>query len=331
MKAMVLKSAGTPLELRECEMPQCGPEEVLIKVQACAVCRTDLHIVDGELQEPKLPLIPGHEIVGEIVATGERVNEQFAVGDRVGVPWLGYTCGSCNYCTGGRENLCDHARFTGYHIDGGYAEYTVANQGFVFPMPGGTRSVDVAPLLCAGLIGYRSLRMAGDARRIGVYGFGAAAHIVTQVAIYEGREIYAFTRRGDDQARRFAAQLGARWTGCADESPPEPVDAAIIYAPAGELVPLALKAVRKGGVVVCAGIHMSDIPAFPYSILWGERQVRSVANLTRRDGEEFLALVPRVPIRTETETYALAQANTALAKLRRGEVRGAAVLDLNLA
>ena len=328
MKAMVLKSPGAPLELQDRAMPVCGPEEILLQVQACAVCRTDLHIVDGELPQPKLPLIPGHEIVGAIVARGERVSGRFAIGDRVGVPWLGYTCGSCHYCVSGRENLCDAARFTGYQIDGGYAEYAVANQGFVFPIPAAMGSVEIAPLLCAGLIGYRSLRMTGDAGRIGIYGFGAAAHIVTQVALHEGREIYAFTRHGDVKARDFARQLGAVWTGAADEKPPLQLDAAIIYAPAGELVPAALRVIRKGGVVVCAGIHMSDIPAFPYAILWGERQIRSVANLTRRDGEEFLALIERIPIRTETESFPLVHANVALAKLRRGEVRGAAVLDL---
>ena len=330
MKAMVLKSVGTPLELRDCAMPVCGPEEILIKVHACAVCRTDLHIVDGELKEPKLPLIPGHEIVGVIAARGDDVNEQFSIGDRVGVPWLGYTCGDCQFCTAGQENLCDAARFTGYQIDGGYAEYTVANQGFVFPIQADMRSVELAPLLCAGLIGYRSLRMTGAAARIGIYGFGAAAHIVTQVAIHEGREVYAYTRQGDSQAQDFARQLGAVWTGATDEIPPELLDAAIIYAPASELVPVALRVLRKGGVVVCAGIHMSDIPAFPYAMLWGERQIRSVANLTRRDGEEFLALAARIPIRTETESFSLAQANTALAKLRRGELRGAAVLDMNM-
>lgn len=330
MKAMVLKSIGEQLELQDLDVPDCGPDEILLKVHACAVCRTDLHIVDGELTEPKLPLIPGHEIVGEIVATGDQVDEKFTLGERVGVPWLGYTCGQCGYCKSGRENLCDEALFTGYQINGGYAEYTVANQGFVFPIPGDMESVKITPLLCAGLIGYRSLRMAGDARRIGIYGFGAAAHIVTQVALYQGREIYAFTRPGDMQAREFAAQLGAVWTGYSDDPPPEVLDAAIIYAPAGELVPAALKVLRKGGVVVCAGIHMSDIPAFPYSILWGERQVRSVANLTRRDGEEFLALAPKIPIRTETEVFTLSQANEALARLRGGELRGAAVLDMKM-
>jgi len=330
MKAMVLKSAGEQLELQDCAMPECGSNEILIKVEACAVCRTDLHIVDGELTEPKLPLIPGHEIVGEIVTLGEGVADKFSIGDRVGVPWLGYTCGHCGYCISGRENLCDEARFTGYQINGGYAEYTVANQAFVFPIYGDMESVKISPLLCAGLIGYRSLRMAGDAARIGIYGFGAAAHIVTQVALYEGREIYAFARPGDRQARDFAEQLGAVWTGYADDMPPELLDAAIIYAPAGELVPAALKVLRKGGVVVCAGIHMSDIPAFPYAILWGERQISSVANLTRRDGEEFLALAPRIPIRTETEPFPLSRANAALDKLRRGSLRGAAVLDMNL-
>ena len=328
MKAMVLKSIGTRLELQELDVPDCGSDEILIKVHACAVCRTDLHIVDGELTKPKLPLIPGHEIVGEIIAKGRQVDEKFSAGDRVGVPWLGYTCGRCSYCTSGQENLCDQARFTGYQINGGYAEYTVANQAFVFPIQGEMESVKISPLLCAGLIGYRSLRMTGDARRIGIYGFGAAAHIITQVARYEGREIYAFTRQGDREARDFADQLGAVWTGYAEDTPPVLLDAAIIYAPAGELVPAALKVLRKGGVVVCAGIHMSDIPAFPYSILWGERQVRSVANLTRRDGEEFLALAPKVPIHTETEVFPLGEANEALDKLRRGDLHGAAVLDM---
>jgi len=329
MQAMVLTAAGTPLVQSDCAMPVCGPGQILIKVQACAVCRTDLHIVDGELTQPKLPLIPGHEIVGVIAGKGARVEDRFEIGARVGVPWLGYTCGHCHYCIGGQENLCDNARFTGYQIDGGYAEYTAANQEYVFPIDANLSSVELAPLLCAGLIGYRSLRMAGEVRRIGIYGFGAAAHIVTQVARYEGRDIYAFTRRGDFEAQSFARQLGAAWSGATDESPPEPLDAAIIYAPAGELVPVALGAVRKGGTVVCAGIHMSDIPAFPYTLLWGERQIRSVANLTRRDGEEFLALAARIPIHTETESFPLGQANSALAKLRHGEIRGAAVLDIN--
>ncbi len=325
MKAMVLGAAGRPLELEEREIPVCGPEQVLIRVEACAVCRTDLHVCDGELSDPRLPLIPGHEIVGEVVACGAEV-EHLGAGDRVGVPWLGYTCGRCQYCSTGRENLCDAARFTGYQIDGGFAEYTAAHHRFVFLLGDGMSAEHTAPLLCAGLIGYRSLRMAGDARRLGLYGFGAAAHIVIQVARHEGREVYAFTRAGDAAARTFAVQLGAAWAGAADDRPPEPLDAAIIYAPAGELVPAALRSLKKGGTVVCAGIHMSDIPSFPYHILWGERSIKSVANLTRKDGEEFLALAPKIPVRTETQRFSLEDANAALAALRTGNVRGAAVL-----
>jgi propanol-preferring alcohol dehydrogenase len=306
-------------------MPRPKPDagQVLIRVHACAVCRTDLHIVDGELTDPKLPLIPGHQIVGNVVETDAG---RFSVGDRVGVPWLGWTCGECLYCTSGRENLCDNARFTGYHIDGGYAEYTVADHRFCFPIPDGYPDLQAAPLLCAGLIGYRSLRMAGDAERLGLYGFGAAAHIVTQVAWHQGRRVFAFSRPGDKEAQRFARELGAIWAGDSTQAPPEELDAALIFAPVGALVPAALRAVAKGGLVVCGGIHMSDIPSFPYEILWGERAVRSVANLTRQDGEEFLALAPEVPIHTEVVPFPLEKANEALKTLRSGELRGAAVL-----
>lgn len=322
---MVLDRANTPLVMRAMADPAPGSDEVLIGVRACGVCRTDLHVVDGELTDPKLPIIPGHEIVGEVIAVGDGV-ERFAVGERVGVPWLGHTCGACRYCASGHENLCDAPGFTGYTIDGGYADMTVADQHYVFSLPGGYSDAEAAPLLCAGLIGYRSLRMAGDAARLGIYGFGAAAHIVAQVARFEGHEVFAFTKPGDGPGQEFARRLGAVWTGGSDEMPPEPLDAAILYAPVGALVPAALRAVRKGGVVVCAGIHMSDIPAFPYDILWGERTVRSVANLTRRDGEEFLALAPKVPVKTEVETFALADANEALNRLREGQITGAAVL-----
>jgi propanol-preferring alcohol dehydrogenase len=325
MRAMVLDRANTPLVMRTMADPAPGPGEVLIGVRACGVCRTDLHVVDGELTKPKLPIIPGHEIVGEVIAVGEGV-ERFAAGERVGVPWLGHTCGACPYCAGGHENLCDAPGFTGYTIDGGYADMTVADQHYVFSLPSGYSDAEAAPLLCAGLIGYRSLRMAGDAMRLGIYGFGAAAHIVAQVARFEGREVFAFTKPGDGAGQAFARRLGAAWAGGSDEAPPEPLDAAILYAPVGALVPAALRAVRKGGVVVCAGIHMSDIPAFPYDILWGERTVRSVANLTRRDGEEFLALAPKVPVKTAVETFALADANEALNRLRAGQITGAAVL-----
>ena len=308
-------------------MPVYGKDEVLIRVQACAVCRTDLHVCDGDLADPKLPLIPGHEIVGEIIECGTEVHN-LKPGDRVGVPWLGYTCGQCSFCRNGQENLCDQARFTGYHIDGGYAEYTVAHQRFVFPLRDMASAVATAPLLCAGLIGYRSLRMAGDAEKLGIYGFGAAAHIITQVAVYQGREVYAFTSAGDTKAQSFAGTLGATWAGSSEQLPPELLDAAIIYAPVGKLVPAALKAVRKGGIVVCAGIHMSDIPAFPYHLIWGERSIKSVANLTRKDGEEFLDLAARIPVQTETEQFSLLSANEALDKLRRGDINGAAVLVL---
>lgn len=325
MKAMVLDAPHRALRLAELSLPKPAPDQLLIKVRACGVCRTDLHVVDGDLTSGKLPIIPGHEIVGIVAGKGAAV-ERFNVGDRVGVPWLGYTCGKCGYCTSGHENLCDHARFTGYHLDGGYAEYTLADQRYCFAIPDEYDDVAAAPLLCAGLIGYRSLVMAGDAKRLGIYGFGAAAHIVAQVARYQGRELYAFTRPGDVEAQKFAHELGATWTGDSTTIPPDPLDAAIIFAPVGALVPQALRATRKGGSVVCAGIHMSDIPAFPYDILWGERRILSVANLTRRDGEEFLKLAPQVPVRTLTETFGLAQANEALARLREGKISGAAVL-----
>jgi propanol-preferring alcohol dehydrogenase len=325
MRAMILEAPGKGLQERNVPRPQPGPDQLLIQVHACGVCRTDLHVVDGELPNPKLPLVPGHEIVGIVVQKGERV-DRFREGERVGVPWLGHTCGVCRYCQGGRENLCDRPGFTGYTIDGGYAEYTLADQGYCFPIPAGYSDAEAAPLLCAGLIGYRSLVLAGDARRLGIYGFGAAAHIVAQVALHQGREVYAFTRSGDEEAQRFARQLGAVWAGDSMSRPPEELDAAILYAPVGALVPAALAAVAKGGVVVCAGIHMSDIPSFPYRLLWGERTVRSVANLTRRDGEEFLKLAPRVPVRTEIQTFPLAEATEALRRLREGQIRGAAVL-----
>ncbi|HEX5270963.1 MAG TPA: zinc-dependent alcohol dehydrogenase family protein [Gemmataceae bacterium] len=325
MRAMLLDAAHTPLRLAELPVPAPGPGQVLVRVRACGVCRTDLHVTDGELPDPKLPLVLGHEIVGTVAGTGDGV-ESLAVGDRVGVPWLGWTCGECAYCRSGRENLCAYARFTGYQIDGGYADYAVADHRYVFRLPDGTTDAGAAPLLCAGLIGYRSLVMAGDARRLGLYGFGAAAHIVAQVARHQGRQVFAFTRPGDVEGQRFARELGAVWAGGSDELPPEELDAALLFAPVGALVPQALRAVARGGTVVCGGIHMSDVPSFPYSLLWGERTVRSVANLTRRDGEEFLALAPRVPVRAEVETFALADANEALARLRSGRIRGAAVL-----
>jgi propanol-preferring alcohol dehydrogenase len=325
MRALVLDAARKPLRAADLPIPALGPGQLLVRVNACGVCRTDLHVVDGDLTEPKLPLVPGHQIVGRVEKAGKGV-ERFAAGDRVGVPWLGWTCGECRYCRSGRENLCDRALFTGYQLDGGYAEYAVADQRFCFPIPEGYADLQAAPLLCAGLIGYRSLRMAGDAPRLGLYGFGASAHIVIQVARHEGRRVFAFVRAGDEAARRFALELGAEWAGDSSGPPPEELDAAILFAPAGELVPVALSAVARGGAVVCAGIHMSDIPSFPYRILWGERVVRSVANLTRRDGEEFMALAPRVPVRTEVEPCPLECANEALDRLRGGQVRGAAVL-----
>jgi propanol-preferring alcohol dehydrogenase len=322
---MVLDRPGERLRLAELPVPEPGPGQVLIEVRACAVCRTDLHVVDGELREPKLPIVPGHEIVGEVVRAGPGV-DRFRAGERIGVPWLGYTCGSCRFCLSDQENLCDHARFTGYQIDGGYAEYTIADARYCFPIHGDYGDAEAAPLLCAGLIGYRSLRMTGDALRLGIYGFGAAAHIVAQVARHQGRKVYAFTREGDRAAQDFARELGAVWVGASDARPPEGLDAAIIFAPVGALIPAALEAVRKGGVVVAGGIHMSDIPSFPYDILWGERVVRSVANLTRRDALEFLALAPAVPVRTATELFPLTEANEALDRLRAGRLRGAAVL-----
>ncbi len=325
MRAIVLDSPGNVLRVAEVAVPEPGQEEVLLRVHACAVCRTDLHVVDGELPDPKLPLIPGHQIVGTVERIGERV-DRFAVGDRVGVPWLGYTDGSCRYCLTGRENLCDAARFTGYQIDGGYAEYAAADHRFCFPIPAGYPDLRAAPLLCAGLIGYRSLRATGDAERLGLYGFGDSAHIIIQVALHQGRKVFAFTRDGDEERQGFARELGAAWAGGSSEPPPEELDAAIIFAPVGALVPVALRAVAKGGVVVCAGIHMSDIPSFPYEILWGERSVRSVANLTRRDGEEFLALAPEVPVRTEVTPFPLERANEALRALRGGGIQGSAVL-----
>ena len=325
MYAMICRRPRQPLEWTEVPDPRPDDRQVLIRVLACGVCRTDLHLVDGELPNPKLPVIPGHEIIGEIIGKGARV-DRFAIGDRVGVPWLGGTCGACDFCMTGRENLCDGARFTGYQIDGGYAEKAVADERFCFPIADGPTHVEAAPLLCAGLIGFRALRMAGPARRLGIYGFGAAAHIVAQVALHEKREVYAFTRGGDRAAQTFARELGATWAGSSDELPPEPLDAALIFAPAGPLVPVALRATAKGGTVVCGGIHMTDIPAFPYSLLWGERVVRSVANLTRADASAFLALAPRIPVKTHTMTYSLSRANDALADLRAGRLSGAAVL-----
>ncbi|ABG03037.1 Alcohol dehydrogenase GroES-like protein [Rubrobacter xylanophilus DSM 9941] len=325
MRAMVLRAPGGPLRPEELPVPEPGSGEVLVRVRACGVCRTDLHVVDGELREPKLPLVVGHQIVGVVERVGEGV-ERFSPGDRVGVPWLGRTCGRCRYCRTGRENLCGEARFTGYQLDGGFAEYARADARFCLPVPEGYPDLQAAPLLCAGLIGYRALRMAGDAERLGLYGFGASAHIILQVARHQGRRVFAFTRDGDEEAQRFARRLGAEWAGGSGQRPPEELDAAIIFAPVGALVPLALRAVARGGTVVCAGIHMSDIPSFPYELLWGERQLRSVANLTRRDGEEFLALAPEVPVRTEVRPYPLEGANQALDDLRSGRLTGAAVL-----
>ena len=321
---MVLDSAGTPLQPKELPEPLAGPGQALLRVSACGVCRTDLHIVDGELTRPKLPLVPGHQIVGEVLESAGR----FEVGARVGVPWLGWTCGDCRFCRSGAENLCDRARFTGYDVDGGYAELAVADERYCFAIPEGYPDEQAAPLLCAGLIGYRSLRLAGDAEKLGLYGFGASAHIVCQVAVAQGREVFAGTREGDDETQDFARSLGAAWAGDALAGPPEELDAVIVFAPAGPLVPAALRHVRKGGSVVCAGIHMSDIPSFPYEALWGERVIRSVANLTRGDGEEFLALAPAIPVRTDVETFTLEDANEALGRLRAGELRAAGVLVL---
>ncbi len=325
MRAMVLERPGTALVPRDLPDPKPGPGQVTLRVTACGVCRTDLHVVDGDLTEPKLPLVPGHEIVGRVEAVGAGVTA-FAPGDRVGVPWLGHTCGRCLYCQSGRENLCDAPGFTGYTIDGGYAEMATADAAYCFPLPEVYDDVEAAPLLCAGLIGFRSYRMVPDARRLGLYGFGAAAHIICQVAVFEGREVYAFTRPGDALAQGFARSLGAHWADGSDRPAPKPLDAAIVFAPVGPLVPLGLEAVVKGGTVVCAGIHMSDIPAFPYRLLWGERVIRSVANLTRADGEAFLEVAPRVPVHTQTQVYPLAAANDALAALREGRLTGAAVL-----
>jgi len=326
MRAMRLHSAHEKLRCDHLPVPEPGPGQVLVRVHACGVCRTDLHIVDGELTEPKLPLVPGHEIVGTVEALGPGV-ERHRVGRRVGVPWLGGSCGACEFCRRGEENLCDAARFTGYQLDGGYAEYTLADARFCFPLPERYDDASAAPLLCAGLIGFRSLRFAGDARRLGIYGFGAAAHIVAQVAVAEGREVYAFTRAGDLPAQALARKVGACWAGASEDTAPEPLDAAIIFAPVGALVPAALTAVRKGGVVVCGGIHMSDIPSFPYRLLWGERTLRSVANLTRQDAEGFLSVAARVPIEIQVETLGLEAANEALDRLRAGKIAGAFVLD----
>jgi len=326
MRAMVLHTPGTPLVDQEVPVPKPNPDQVLVKVRACAVCRTDLHVVDGELPNPKLPVIPGHEIVGTVVQTGKNATS-FKIGERIGIPWLGHTCGQCIFCRTGKENLCDDPLFTGYTLDGGYAEYAVADRRYCFSLPESYSDAEAAPLLCAGLIGYRSYRMAGeDVKRLGIYGFGGAAHIVAQIAVFQGKKVFAFTRPGDSNAREFALRLGAAWAGDSTEMPPEPLDAAIIFAPVGSLVPAALRATLKGGTVVCGGIHMSDIPSFPYQILWEERVVRAVANLTRRDGEELLALAPKVPVKTEVELFPLTAANEALSRLREGKLQGAAVL-----
>jgi len=325
MRAMVLAKPRQPLVLRDVPKPNPEPGQLLVRVSACAVCRTDLHIVDGELPDPKLPLIPGHQIVGRVEAVGTGA-EKFSIGERVGIPWLGWTDGECVYCRSNRENLCDRARFTGYTIDGGYAEFTVADARFCFPLPEQYNDVDVAPLLCAGLIGYRSLRKTGDAHRLGIYGFGNAAHLIAQVAIYQGREVFAFTRPSDKAGQESARKLGANWAGGSDERPPEKLNAAIIFASVGELIPVALRTLAKGGGVVCGGIHMSDIPSFPYVDLWGERAITSVANLTRRDAQEFLEIAPRVPVQTKTETFPLEEANAALDRFRAGQLEATAVL-----
>lgn len=325
MRAMILDKAGQSLRAEELPVPKPQAKQVLLKVHVCGVCRTDLHIVDGELAKPKLPLVLGHQIIGTVVETGNKATK-FSLGTRVGVPWLGHTCNHCRYCLAGKENLCDRALFTGYDLNGGYGEYTVADESFCFAIPEGFPDLQAAPLLCAGLIGYRSYRLTEDAARIGFYGFGAAAHILIQVANYHKKRVYAFTRSGDSKGQQFARHLGAVWAGDSDQLPPEELDAAIIFAPVGKLVPVALKAVAKGGIVVCAGIHMSDIPSFPYQVLWGERVLRSVANLTRQDGEEFLALAPQIPIQTKVTPFPLSQANEALSALRSGKINGAAVL-----
>jgi len=326
MRSMVLDKPQKPLQLCDVPKPKPGRGQLLVSVKACAVCRTDLHVVDGELPNPKLPLIPGHQIVGGVEQIGEEVNSKFQIGDRVGIPWLGWTDSECAYCRSHRENLCDRARFTGYTIDGGYAEFTVADARFCFHLPDRYNDIEVAPLLCAGLIGYRSYRKTGNARRLGIYGFGNAAHLIAQIALYEGRDLFVFTRPGDIATQQSAQKLGAVWSGGSDEMPPEKLDAAIIFASVGPLVPMALRSLAKGGVVVCGGIHMSDIPSFPYVDLWGERVITSVANLTRRDGEEFFDLAPRVPVQTKTETFPLDQANVALERFRAGELSGTAVL-----
>jgi propanol-preferring alcohol dehydrogenase len=328
MKAMVLERPRSPLAEREVPVPEPGPTEVRLQVRACAACRTDLHVMDGDLPRPRLPLVLGHEIVGVVDRAGPGVT-RFRPGDRVGVPWLGSTCGECRFCRGGHENLCPRARFTGYDRDGGFAQYAVADARFCFPIPPAFDDLHAAPLLCAGLIGYRTYRAAGDAARLGLYGFGAAAHLMAQVAAHQGRRVFAFTRPGDDAGQRFARSLGAEWAGGSDQAPPEPLDAALIFAPVGSLVPAALRAVEPGGTVVCAGIHMSDIPAFPYQILWGERVVRSVANLTRRDGEEFFSTIQGMPLKVEVSRFPLAAANVALERLRSGQVHGAAVLAVS--
>jgi propanol-preferring alcohol dehydrogenase len=328
MRAMILEKPGQPLRSHDTPKPKLGAGQLLVRVATCAVCRTDLHIVDGELPDPKLPLIPGHQIVGRIEQIGEGV-QGFSAGDRVGIPWLGWTDGECAYCRSKRENLCDRAKFTGYTIDGGYAEFTVADARFCFHLPNEYNDVEVAPFLCAGMLGYRSYRKTGDAHRLGVYGFGNAAHLIAQVAIYQGRKVFAFTRPADKAGQESARRVGAVWAGGSDEMPPQELDAAIIFAPVGALVPVALRVLAKGGIVVCGGIHMSDIPAFPYIDLWGERVICSVANLTRRDGEEFLEIAPRVPVKTQTETFPLEDANTALEKFRSGQLKGTAVLVIN--
>jgi len=328
MRAMVLDKPAHPLQLRDVSKPRPGRGQLLVRVSACAVCRTDLHVVDDQLPNPKLPLILGHEIVGRVEEIGKQANSKFQIGDRVGIPWLGWTDGNCAYCRSGRENLCDRARFTGYTIDGGYAEYTVADARYCFHLPDRYTDVEVAPLLCAGLIGYRSYRKTGDARRLGIYGFGNAAHLIAQIALYEGRDLFVFTRPGDVATQNDAKKLGAVWAGGSDEMPSGKLDAAIIFASVGPLVPAALHALAKRGIVVCGGIHMSDIPSFPYADLWEERIITSVANLTRRDGEEFFAFAPRVPVQTKTETFALEEANTALNRFRAGELKGTAVLTI---
>jgi propanol-preferring alcohol dehydrogenase len=328
MRAMVLDTPGQPLQARDVPKPKPGRGQLLVRINACAVCRTDLHVIDGELPSPKLPLIPGHQIVGHVEEIGRGVNSKSKVGDRVGIPWLGWTDGECAYCQSNRENLCDRARFTGYTIDGGYAEFTVADARFCFHLPDRYNDVEAAPLLCAGLIGYRSYRKTGNARRLGIYGFGNAAHLIAQIALYEQRELFVFTRPGDIATQQAAKELGAIWAGGSDEMPPEKLDAAIVFASVGPLVPMALRALAKGGIVVCGGIHMSDIPSFPYADLWEERTITSVANLTRRDGEEFFDIAPRVPVKTHTEMFPLEQANTALDRFRGGKLKGTAVLTI---